>query len=134
DRNNGGANNWGEVRKLVAPDGAANDHLGRVDISGDNVILGGIAPVNGNVSQGYAYIFGRNTGGANNWGSVKKLIASDGGPYDSFANVVSISGNTAIVGAIFDSNGPDQSLGSAYIFKQNAGGTNNWGEIKKLKP
>ena len=58
------------------------------------------------VASGSAYIFERNTNGANIWGEVEKLIASDAAGNDQFGFSVAISGDTAIVGAFFnDDNG-----------------------------
>src|SRR5205814_7249553 len=79
-----------------------------------------------------AYIFERNTGGANNWGQVKMLKASTPGDNDRFGISVGISGSTAIVGAYFESTTQAFS-GAAYIFERNTGGANNWGLIKMLK-
>ena len=65
---------------------------------------------------GAAYIFKRDQGGADNWGQVKKITASDGAAGDYFGVSVSISGDTVVVGAAKDDdNGIDAS--SAYVFK-----------------
>ena len=69
-----------ESEKLIAADGAASDHYGQsVAIAGDTAVVG--APrhkVGSNTQQGAAYVMERNTGGANKWGLIKQLIASDG--------------------------------------------------------
>ncbi len=131
ERNRGGTNNWGEVKKVVASDGGATDFFGgSVSVSGDMIVVGAALDDLGfNDSQGSAYIFERNQGGTNNWGLVKKLLASDGAQYDTFGNSVSVSGNLIAVGA----NGDDNSRGSAYVFERNRGGTNQWGEVRKLR-
>src|SRR5262252_249356 len=133
-RNQGGANNWGEVKKLTAPDGEADDSFGvSVAIYGDTAIVGADEDTIGsNLVQGSAYIFERNQGGANNWGEVKKLTASDGAQADIFGVSVAIYGDTAIVGARADTIGSNFQQGSAYIFERNQGGGANWGEVKKL--
>jgi hypothetical protein len=51
-------------------------------------------------NSGSAYIFGRDQGGADAWGQVAKLTASDGASDDHFGYSVSISGDTVVVGAI----------------------------------
>jgi hypothetical protein len=127
-RNHGGPDNWGEVIKLTASDGARYDQFGGlVAISGDTAIVG----ANGNDDAGSAYIFERNHGGVDNWGEVIKLTASDATFADNFGVSVSISGDTAIVGARFNDDAGGQS-GAAYIFGRNHGGTDNWGEVIKL--
>ena len=73
ERNQGGEEFWGEVKKLTASDGANGDGFGRsVAISGNTVIVG----AESNLTFGAAYIFDRNSGGADNWGEVKKLVAT----------------------------------------------------------
>ncbi|MCF8307023.1 MAG: IPT/TIG domain-containing protein [Ignavibacteriales bacterium] len=133
-RNQGGTNNWGEVKKLTASDGAPFSFFGgTVSISGDYAIVGaqgdGYNPPNGS-GRGAAYIFYRNQGGENNWGQVKKIIASDA-QYDHYFGKVSISGEYAVVGATGDDTG-GSSAGAVYIFKRNEGGTDNWGQVKKI--
>jgi len=132
ERNQGGPDNWGQVKKLTASDGAELDNFGlSVAIYGDTAIIG--APLDDIVSfeQGSAYVFERNQGGPNNWGQVKKLTASDGSLFDHFG-AVAIYGDTAIIGASGDTIGISGGQGSAYVLGRNQGGPNNWGEIKKL--
>ena len=124
-----------ETKKLTASDGAAGDFFGiSIAIYADTAIVGAYLDddIEGNLAQGSAYIFERNQGGANNWGEVKKLTASDGAADDFFGRSVAIYADTAIVGADFDTIGGNHLQGSAYIFERNQGGANNWGEVKKL--
>ena len=80
------------------------------------------------VNSGSAYIFERNTNGADMWGEVTKLTASDAAANDFFGTSVAISGDTAIVGAnVNDDTGSDS--GSAYIFERNTNGVDMWGEV-----
>ena len=48
---------------------------------------------------GAAYIFQRDHGGADAWGQVAKIQASDAQASDEFGHAVAISGDMAIVGA-----------------------------------
>ena len=134
ERDQGGADNWGQVAKLTASDGALSDLFGvSVSISGDTAIVGAYADDLGTgISSGSAYVFERNEGGIGKWGEVKKLTASDGAAFDQFGFSVSISGDTAIVGAYSDDLGTSVNSGSAYVFKRNEGGAGTWGEVKKL--
>ena len=128
----GGPGYWLGVKKLTANDGADFDMFGvSVSISGDTAIVGAPGDDDNNSSSGSAYIFFRNQGGTNNWGKVEKLLASDGTFEELFGVSVSISGDTAIVGAYGDDDNGGAS-GSAYIFSRNQGGTDNWGEVEKL--
>ena len=117
-RNEGGPDNWGEVTKLTASDAQDFDFFGRiVAVSGDTAVVGA-----GGLTAGAAYIFQRNQGGADNWGEVTKLTASDAQAEDFFGISVAVSGDTAVVGA----------QGAAYVFQRNEGDTDNWGEVMKL--
>ncbi len=135
-RDEGGADNWGEVEKLTASDAQAGDFFGiSVAVSGDTAVVGAnqedAAGAGSNTGNGAAYVFGRDQGGADNWGEVKKLTASDAEAGDRFGNSVAVSGDTAIVGALFEDAGGDDA-GAAYVFRRDHGGAGNWGEVKKL--
>ncbi|MEW6210211.1 MAG: HYR domain-containing protein [Acidobacteriota bacterium] len=132
ERNQGGANNWGEVRKILASDRQDRDHFGgSVSISGDMAIVGATGEDTGGSAAGAAYLFERNAGGANNWGQVRKIQASDRQAFDAFGISVSISGDTAIVGANGESTG-GLNAGAAYVFERNQGGANLWGQVTKI--
>ena len=131
-KDQGGADNWGELKKLTASDAATSDNFGQcVSISGDYTIVGADGNDDDGSSSGSAYIYKKDQGGADNWGELKKLTASDAAAYDFFGINVSISGDYVIIGA--DGNDDDgNSSGSAYIYKKDEGGTDNWGEVKKI--
>lgn len=132
ERNTGGLEAWGEVTKLTAGDAAAGDAFGAaVSISGDTIVVGAAADDDGGDATGSAYVFARNTGGANAWGQVDKLTASDAMVGDGFGTSVSIGGDRIVVGAEFG-DATDADAGSAYVFERNAGGADAWGEVHKL--
>ncbi|WP_160164644.1 Ig-like domain-containing protein [Pedosphaera parvula] len=135
-RNQGGSNQWGQVKKLLASDGFAGAVFGSaVAVSGDTVVIGAPMTV-GQSGIGFgAYIFSRNQGGSNQWGQVTKLLPSDGKPFDLFGTSVSIDGDTIVVGSP-GSDGPlagsSPDYGGAYVFARNQGGLGQWGQVKKL--
>ncbi len=143
-KDEGGTDNWGELQKIVASDRADSDRFGwSVAISGDYAIVGAVEEdedANGSntfSSAGSAYIFKKDQGGTDNWGEVKKIVASDRAASDQFGLSVSISGDYAIVGSELedeDANGGNTAskAGSAYIFKKDEGGTDNWGQTQKI--
>jgi hypothetical protein len=131
-RDQGGADNWGQVQKLTADDAEASDRFGRtVSISGDLLMVGAPNDDDGGSNSGAAYIFARDQGGADNWGQVQKLSAVDAEAGDEFGYNVSISAGLAVVGAPYEDDGGSSS-GSAYIFAQDQGGADNWGQVQKL--
>jgi hypothetical protein len=132
ERNEGGPNSWGQVAKLIASDGAQEDEFGNsVSISGDTVVVGAYFDDDNGFNSGSAYVFERDEGGADNWGQVAKLTASDGAQEDEFGTAVSISGDTVVVGASWDDDNGDYS-GSVYLFERDEGGPGNWGQVTKL--
>jgi len=134
ERGLGGPNNWGEIKKLTAGDAAQGDHFGAsVAISGDTVAVGAYFDSDVGLMSGSAYVFARDHGGTGNWGEVKKLTASDAAMGDLFGATVAISGSTMVVGAVGNEDVGDSS-GTAYVFERDAGGLENWGEVKILTP
>jgi hypothetical protein len=118
--------NWSEQAKLVASDGADEDHFGiSVSISGDKTIVGASDDNDNGMLIGSAYIFNRD---GTSWSQQQKLTAADIDVDGHFGISVSISGDYAIVGAYGDDDNGTKS-GSAYIFKRN--GT-SWSEQAKL--
>ena len=123
-RDTGGG--WEQVARLTAGDGAADDHFGgSVSISGGTAIVGASWDDDQGTDSGSAYIF--RDGGAG-WGQVVKLTPDDGAEGDWFGTSVSISGDTAIVGAHQDDDQGEDS-GSAYIFRDVGAG---WQQVAKL--
>ncbi|HEX8737838.1 MAG TPA: hypothetical protein VF721_21080 [Pyrinomonadaceae bacterium] len=106
---------WSQQAQLTAADGAQDDQFGSsVAISDDTAIVGAyLDDVGANADQGSAYIFVRS---GTTWSQQAQLLASDGAADDRFGVSVSISGDTVIVGAVFDDVGANAEQGSAYIF------------------
>jgi len=112
---------WTETIKLAPEDGMGSILFGHsAAISGDIVALGDAsATVNGQVSQGAVYLYGRHQNGVNQWGQIRKITVTDGLAGDSFGAGLALSGDMLVVGAP----GADK----AYVFRRNAGGENMWG-------
>ncbi len=129
-RNQGGADSWGQVRKMVADDDAAGDALGTsVVIKGDVAAAG--AP-GSNSATGSAYVFYRNQGGVDNWGQVRQLLALDGETGDEFGHSLGFNGDWIVVGAYLEDD-VASGAGSIYVFDRNQGGADNWGQMIKIQ-
>ena len=122
---------WNEMAKLTASDGVGGDNFGwSLSISGNIAIVGSyLHDGDKGTNSGSAYVFERDdlTG---IWNETAKLTASDGSLGDLFGSSVSVSGNIAVVGAIFDDDN-DEDSGSAYVFERDES-TGNWKETSKL--
>ena len=79
---------WAQEAKLLASDGAAEDHFGfSVSISGDYAVMGAICDSDNGSNSGSAYVFKRS---GTSWAQEAKLLASDGAEGDGFGGSVSI--------------------------------------------
>jgi len=107
---------WVQEQKIVPSDLAEDGQFGHpVALDGDTFIIGSDADDDGGRSSGSAYVFTRNEG---SWSLQQKLIAQDAAEGNQFGFSVSVSGDTALVGAIRgDDAVPD--AGSAYVFVRN---------------
>ena len=135
-RDQGGPNAWGQVVKITATDAAQDDLFGySAAISGDTAVVGSFGDDDSGHNSGSAYLFQRDHGGTDAWGQLAKLPCPPvfGARGDFFGSSVSISGDTAVVGA----NGDDDrgsSSGSAYIFRYDQGGPGAWVQVAKIAP
>ncbi|HVI07075.1 MAG TPA: hypothetical protein VND65_02150, partial [Candidatus Binatia bacterium] len=100
-----------------------------VAISGDTIIVGDYGF---NSQTGAAYVYVKPAGGWHNMTETAQLSASDGQANDLFGYSVSISGNTAVVGATqfgaIGTAGP----GKAYVFVEPNGGWKNMTQTAEL--
>ncbi|MFC1707284.1 FG-GAP repeat protein [Planctomycetota bacterium] len=113
---------WSQEAKLTAADGFQSDFFGRaVSLSGDTALVGAYGDDDRGSRSGSAYLFRR---AGTVWSQETKLTAADGIQLDYFGRAVSLSGDTALVGAH-----PDDRSGSAYLFRR--AGT-MWSQEAKL--
>lgn len=119
-------NSWAEEAKLTAVDGARSDEFGSaVSVSGNVILVSASKDSDNGADSGSAYIFRYSSGG---WNEEAKVIALDGESDDGFGESVSISGNTAIIGA-YGNDDVGSNSGSAYVFRYDDG---DWTEEAKL--
>jgi len=108
---------WTQQQKLTASDGAAIDFFGAsVSIAGETVLIGALldddaCPSDANCNSGSAYVFTRS---GTSWTEQQKLTAPDGAGGDRLGISVSVSGDTAFIGA--DEGNTLSARGSAYAF------------------
>ncbi len=128
---------WVQEAILYPPDGLPFGYFGySVAVyddpssdTGDYAIVGACNSDGAVHNSGAAYIFKRISSDTPFWSYHAKLTANDGKRNDNFGFSVSVSGDTAIVGAYRnDEKGTD--AGAAYVFK-NIGGI--WSQQAKLR-
>lgn len=122
---------WQEA-KLKAADADANDLFGvSVSVSGDTALVGATGDDDGGNTSGSAYVLVRDAFGK--WTQQVKLTAADARAGDGFGVSVSLSGDTALVGASDSGGGagvPGTSFGSAYVFVRDV--TGDWTQQAEL--
>ena len=116
-----------EYNPIADQTGAALDAFGQsVSISGNFAIVGAPSDNGGSVLEGSASIYQFN---GSSWMFKQKLTNQMAGAGDRFGTSVSISGNYAIVGALYDNSTFDLQ-GSASIYQYNG---INWVLMEKLE-
>ena len=102
---------WTQQQVLTASDAAAGDQFGfSVAMSNTSVIIG--APSK-SAGAGAAYVFVGQNGA---WVQQQELTAADAAAADEFGHSVSISGDTALVGAWHKTVAAQATAGAAYVF------------------
>jgi FG-GAP repeat protein len=110
---------WTEQQQLLAADEESGQGFGSsVSLSGETALVGSpLDTTAGGISAGSAYVYVRS---GSIWTQQQKLLAPDAEMLDQFGNSVSLSGETALVGAFFDA-APAFGQGSAYVFIRSGG-------------
>jgi len=118
---------WTQQAKIQSSDIEASDQFGiSVAIDGDTIVVGANLEDAGGANAGAAYIFTRS---GTTWTQQQKIQASDLQASDYFGWSVSISGDTAVVGAQLEDTGASNA-GAAYIFTRD--GT-TWTQQAKIQ-
>ena len=106
---------WSQQSELTAGEGASGDRFGAaVALHGDTAVVGAQSDDLGTrMDQGSAYVFVRD--GAV-WSQQARLVASDGAASDQFGISVALFGESALIGAHYDSTSTSAFRGAAYVF------------------
>jgi hypothetical protein len=140
ERNQGGADQWGLVTRLVADQPEFDSFFGsHVALEGDTLVVAaynadryeGGQPVAHQV--GAAYVFEKDQGGVNAWGQVARLQPSDGAVLDRFGIGLALAGNDLWLGA------PNRTVpggfggeGTVYHYRRDEGGAGAWGLVSSF--
>ena len=133
-RHAGGANKWGQVRKLLPTNSRAGDKFGSSVAVGDigsgsvdTIVVGTPELVAGTNRTGSIHVFGK--GVAGDWsGQAERVVASGLAAQDEFGTSVALGNGTIVVGARGDHG--RTSPGAAYAFSKDASG--NWNTLKLI--
>ncbi len=112
ERGQGGANNWGQLKKLISPAwDPQGDEFGTSVGIDDNRIVVGIPK--SEADFGSANVFEQNTGGTNSWG-YHSTLAEEGG---LFGQAVAIEGDRILVGIPGVKNQWNIQVGLVYLYE-----------------
>ncbi|MCH8824315.1 MAG: hypothetical protein IH984_12520, partial [Planctomycetes bacterium] len=118
---------WALEQKLVPNDPVIGASFGwSASLDGNTALIAAPGADGVWFLEGAAYVF---TYDGQQWTQQQKLFASDGEPLDTFGRTVSLAGNIAVVSALLDDVGNNDSVGSAYIFTFDS---QQWNETAKL--
>ncbi len=128
-KDQGGANNWGLVKKIIAADGDDDDNLGvSADLDGGWAVIGAHKDDDKGPESGSAYVFYQNQGAVSNWGMYTKLTDYNGHKGEHFGYAVSIDGEYIAVGArwkrVFQAR-----AGAVFVYHKEVDG---WAEFSML--
>ncbi|MBO9614683.1 MAG: T9SS type A sorting domain-containing protein [Dyadobacter sp.] len=141
-KSQGGADNWGLVKKFTAPVKMENATFGSgISIDGDRVVIGSpnerINTESSDYGVGAAYLFSKDNGGVDQWGLEKTLTANVRNHSSYFGVSVAVKGSSVLVGGYtesFDYKNEDsvKNAGATWVFSENRGGIRNWGQTAKI--
>lgn len=119
---------WAEIKKLISDKLEVGATFGQsVALHGDVLAVGAPSEnIVGGSDNGVAYVFERNTGGANAWGLAKKLSGT-AGQFGRFGSDVALGDDVLVVGAQ-NATTLNAKGGAAYLFSRAAG----WSEIQRV--
>lgn len=116
---------WFQTDTLAPQQGG--NFANHISLDRDVAVFGASsAPNDSGFTSGVAYVFTRANG---LWSQTARLMAPDGASGDSFGFSVSVSGDTAVVGAYRDDVGTFVDQGSAHVFRR---GSNGWAFVTTL--
>ena len=132
ERDQGGAENWGETQRLLPSTSATNDQFGySVAVHGKQIAIGApLVEFQGppfRSNAGAVFIFDRDAGGV--WNETGKVYADDPGAGDRMGSSVAIENGTILAGSPY-ADGNFVNMGAAYAFQQDQ--TGGYVQVRKL--
>jgi len=125
-RDQGGAGNWGLLKKLASPVPAQGEGFGAaVELQGDELFVASF-PLG---PAGMVRIFGRDQGGAENWGILGEVTEGDAA-FCEFGRSMDVEGDILVVGS-FCGGG---NSGQVFVYERNLGGAGAWGRRQVIAP
>lgn len=126
-RDQGGAGNWGLLKKLTSPAPTANELFGSaVELQGEELFVTSVPP-----GGALFRVFGRNQGGSDQWGMLREVSEPDSSFSGTWGASMDVEGDVLVVGGA-SSGGGNQ--GRVFVYERDLGGPGNWGRRQVLVP
>ena len=108
---------WNEIAKLIAPNGAVRDRLGAdVSIHGNVVAVGADRRDDEGEDAGTTYVYLRHRGGRDGWGLATRASVNGTRTGEELGVGVGVNGTT-VVGGAWMADGLEPGAGAAYVFE-----------------
>jgi len=118
-RNQGGAGNWGQFKKIKPTDGKTNQLFGwTVALEGERLVVSARGDSSATNSAGTLYTFGQHVGGSNNWGQLQKVFAASPVTNANLGFSLALSDDTVVAGASMENIDGSPGGGTAFIFDE----------------
>lgn len=105
---------WSQQARLTVPDRRTDDSFGSaVAVSGDTILVGAWSDDNASSNAGSAYVFVRS---GTTWTQQAQLMATGASSIPYYAWSVTLSGDTAVVGAYANTTPAGARAGTAYVY------------------
>lgn len=105
-----------------------------VAISSNLLAVGAPTGDTNGVDAGYVTLYERIGPGTNQWNEVITIQPVNIQPGDQFGYDLDLEGDLLAVGSLAGGTNATPNSGAAYIFQQNAGGSNAWGQVAAFFP
>ncbi len=125
ERNQGGTNAWGRSAKVTDP--TVDGYINKLAMGGRDRLA--VARESGNGTT-YVQIKERNAGGPGAWGIVKTLATPAGAV--GFGLSLALENDLLVVGAPGRTVGGNTFAGTAYVYREDQGGSDQWGLVATL--
>lgn len=132
-RNQGGDENWGQVKRLLGSTQSAGDRFGQsISISGDTIAVGAFKNDDLALDAGAVFLFDRNEGGSGNWGQTSVVYSDSATPADFFGYSISLAGSVLAVGAPQADEAEKNQSGAVFVFDREQSGDRLWQQTERL--
>ncbi len=134
ERNRGGADQWGVVKKISESGSEASGFPGRFSLSGRFLaVTASSASSLGLQFNGAVYLYEQNTPDRNGWARILRIPGGQNN--ERFGSDVALEGDRLLIGAAgYDLSANQANTGAAYLYERNQAAAPQWQFLKRFLP